>query len=77
MDDDLENRARQANDLMRSRANGLVECRVQSHEPPVLGFQFAGPMEAHMFLVMRQADRSSRFKYAMAPERVDMVLEYR
>ena len=77
MGEDLATLAKRANDVMRGRADGFIECRVRSHEPPVLEFQFAGPVEAHKFLLVRQADRSSPFKYAMAPGRVDTVLEYR
>ena len=75
MDDDLEALAKRANDMMHGHVDGFVECRVHSHEPPVLEFQFTGPVEAHQFL--RQTDRTSPFKYAMAAKRVDTVLEYR
>ncbi len=75
--EDLETLAQRANEMLRDRVEGFVECRVHRKEPPVLAFQFIGPLEAHKFRLMRKTDRSGPFQYTMAPGRVDTVLEHR
>ena len=75
--EDLEALAKRANEMLRGRAEGFVECRVHRKEPPVLAFQFIGPLEANKFRLLRQTDRSCPFQYVMAPGRVDTVLEHR
>ncbi len=75
--EDLETLAKRANQVMRDRVEGFVECRVHRKEPPVLAFQFIGPLEAHKFWLMKRTDASSPFQYTMAPGRVDTVLEHR
>jgi len=72
---DLEALAARANDALRLEV-GFLGCTVHTFAPPVLAYRFASPTDAVRFQLGMNA-QGSPFRYAMAPGRIDTVLEHR
>ncbi len=73
MQEDLQTIVSRADVALADRP-GFLGCSVHTTAPPVLAFQFSTAVLAVQFQMM-QSLAAPQFKYAIAPGRLDTVLE--
>lgn len=75
MNNDLDAIAKRANIAVADRP-GFCGCAVESEMPPILAYQFNTALEAEQFK-LTQSTQAPQFTYAIPPNRLETVLEYR
>jgi hypothetical protein len=73
----LQKLAQDAN-VASQNERGFLRCAVESESPPVLAFEFIGPVEAQLFLERRVAiSQTTGLRYSIPANRQSTVLEHR